>query len=229
MYDHREMELKEISILHFYVKKRNYICRRLFLLNYLRHHQMFFVAMIYWAPALFSLFLHKRRLWEQKRDETWLKDLIKNFYNIHLKKDFRMSGKSFRELVALLAPRATKNNISFRKAISAEKRIAVGLLRLATRNSYHCIVKTFAIGKRTSVKISEDFYSTLRLQPCTYIKSPDSAVAIKLTIETFEADCNCKIPQSLGAIDCTNIFIKGSNCESKYEFYFRKQRYSIKT
>ena len=140
-----------------------------------------------------------------------------------------MSGKSFRELVALLAPRATKNNISFRKAISAEKRIAVGLLRLATRNSYHCIVKTFAIGKRTSVKISEDFYSTLRLQPCTYIKSPDSAVAIKLTIETLEADCNCKIPQSLGAIDCTNIFKKGSNCESKYEFYFRKQRHSIKT
>ena len=37
------------------------------------------------------------------------------------------------------------------------------------------------------------------------------------------------MPQSLGAIDCSHIFIKGPNCESKYDCYCRKQRYSINT
>ena len=45
----------------------------------------------------------------------------------------------------------------------------------------------------------------------------------------FKADYDCKIPQSLGAINCTHIFIKGLNCESKYNYYCRKQRYSIYT
>ena len=42
-----------------------------------------------------------------------------------------MSGESFRELVALLALRISKNVTSFRKAIPVEKRVAVGLWRPA--------------------------------------------------------------------------------------------------
>ena len=146
-------------------------------------------------------------MWEQKREEAWLKDLLEDFCNGNWKKDFRMSGESFRELVALLAC----------------------LWRLAAENSYRSIAKTFAIGKSITVKISKDFCSTLRLQSCTYIKIPNSAVATKHAIETFKADYNCKVSQSLGAIDCTHIFIKGPNCESKYDYYCRKQRYSINT
>ena len=108
---------------------------------------------------------------------------------------------------------------------SVEKYVAVSLWRLETGNSYQCIAKTFAIGKSTAVKISKDFRSALRLQSCTYIKFSDSAGAAKCAIEMFQADYNCKIPQSLGAIDCTHIFIKGPNCESKYDYYCRSQRY----
>ena len=110
-----------------------------------------------------------------------------------------------------------------------KKRVAVGLWRLVTGNSYRCIAKMFAVGKSTTFKISKDFFSALRLQSCTYIKFPDSADATKHAIETFKADYNCKIPQSLRAIDCTHIFIKGPNCESKYDYYCRKQRYSKNT
>ena len=151
---------------------------------------MFFVAMRYRAATLFPLFLHRkeRGMWEQKREETWFKDVLEDFCNGNWKKDFRMSGKSFRELVALRAPRISKNDTSFRKAIPVEKRVAIGLWRLATENVYRCIAKTFAIGKSTALKISKDFCSALRLQSCTYVKFPDSSVALKHAIETFKAD-----------------------------------------
>ena len=191
---------------------------------------MFFVAMRYGAAAFFPLFLHgkERGMREQKREKTWFKDLLEDFCNGNPKKDFGMSGESFRELVALLAPRISKNDTSFRKAIPVQKRVAAGLWRPATGNSYGCVAKTFAIGKSATVKISEDFCSALRLQSCTYIKFPDSTVATKHAIETFKADNNCRRPQSLGAIDCTHIFIKVPDCESKYDYYCRKQRYSVK-
>ena len=43
-----------------------------------------------------------------------------------------MSGESFRELVALLAPRISKNDTSFMKAIPVETRDAVRFWRVAT-------------------------------------------------------------------------------------------------
>ena len=83
---------------------------------------MFFVAMRYRAASLFSLFLHgkNRGTWEQKREETWFKILLKNFCNGNWKKVFRMS---FREVVVLLAPRIIENGTSFKKAIPVKKRV----------------------------------------------------------------------------------------------------------
>ena len=59
---------------------------------------MFFVAMRDRAAALFPLFLHgkERGMWEQKREDTWFKDLLEDFCNGNWKKDFRMPGELFR-------------------------------------------------------------------------------------------------------------------------------------
>ena len=48
-------------------------------------------------------------------------------------------------------------------------------------------------------------------------------------IEKFKTRCNSKIPQSLDSIDETHIYIKTPKCESKYNYFCRKQRYSINT
>ena len=86
--------------------------------------------MRYRAVALFPLFLHGKEqgMWDQKREETWFKDLFEDFCNGNWKKVFQMSGESFRELVAQLAPRISKNDTSFRKPIIPIKiRVVVGL------------------------------------------------------------------------------------------------------
>ena len=45
----------------------------------------------------------------------------------------------------------------------------------------------------------------------------------------FKTCCNSKILQSLGVIDGTYIYIKTLQCDSKYNYFCRKQRYSINT
>ena len=52
---------------------------------------------------------------------------------------------------------------------------------------------------------------------------------VENAIEKFKTCCNSKIPQSLGAIDGTHIYIKTPQCDSKYDYFCRKQRYSINT
>ena len=42
----------------------------------------------------------------------------------------------------------------------------------------------------------------------------------------YKSDCNCKIPQTVVAID---IFIQTSENESKFDYYCRKQKCSINT
>ena len=124
MYDHREMKyeqkIKDNFNVVFLCKKETLHLQeteKTIFINYLRRRQIFFVAMRYRASALFFLFLHGKEwgMWKQKREETWFKDLLEGFCDGKWKKDFRMSGESFHELVALLAPRISKNGTSCRK------------------------------------------------------------------------------------------------------------------
>ena len=62
-----------------------------------------------------------------------------------------------------------------------------------------------------------------------YIKFPVTSYKVENAIEKFKTCCNSKIPQSLGAIDGTHIYIKTPKCDSKYDYFCRKQRYSINT
>ena len=120
---------------------------------------MFFVAMRYGAAAFFPLFLHgkERGMREQKKEKTWFKDLLEDLCNGNSKKDFGMSGESFHELVALLAPRISKNDTSFRKAIPVQKRVAVGLWRPAMGNSYRCVVKLLLLANQPLSKSQKIF------------------------------------------------------------------------
>ena len=48
-------------------------------------------------------------------------------------------------------------------------------------------------------------------------------------MELFKSDCNCNLPQTVGAIEEPHIFIQRPENERKFDWYCRKQRYSIKT
>ena len=59
------------------------------------------------------------------------------------------------------SPRCCKNRTVFGPAIPVEKRVAIGIWRLATGNSYRTVAKTFAVGKSTAVAITHEFCRAL--------------------------------------------------------------------
>ena len=48
-------------------------------------------------------------------------------------------------------------------------------------------------------------------------------------MKLFKSDCNSKILQTVGAIDGTNVFIQTPENERRFDYYCRKQKYSINT
>ena len=52
---------------------------------------------------------------------------------------------------------------------------------------------------------------------------------VVLEIQKFQDSVNCKIPQTVGAIDGTHIEINSPTGDSKIDYFNRKQRYSVST
>ena len=158
-------------------------------------------------------------MWNRRHDP-----LYENMW----KSDFRMSAGTFAALVEKVRVALEKRDTNFRKAIPVEKRVAIAIWRLSTGNSYRTVAKTFGVAKSTAIKITKKFCKKVCQISSEFIKFPkrqETPVAIKM----FRRENNSKIPQAVGAIDATHIFIKGPNSESRYDYFCRKQRYSINT
>ena len=168
-----------------------------------------------------------------KRQELWFDEMWQkrrnNSYQKYWKTDFRMTRKTFEKLINLVSPNLSKEDTKFRKSISAQNRVAIALWRLSTGNFFRTIAKTFAVGKSTAVSITKDFCKEMRQLSKEYIKFPVTSNEVENAIKKFKTCCNSKIPQSLRAIDGTHIYIKTSQCDSKYDYFCRNQRYSINT
>ena len=145
-----------------------------------------------------------------------------NSYQKYWKTDFRMTGKTFEKLANLVFLNLSKEDTKFRKSIPVQKRVAIALWRLSTGNSFRTIAKTFAVGKSTAVSITKYFCKEMRRSSKEYIKFTVTSDKVENAIEKLETCCNC-------AIDGTHIYIKTPQCDSKYDYFFRKQRYSINT
>ena len=86
--------------------------------------------------------LHRRRMnrprvWVYPRDQRCFGEILRNpamhgFFREH----FQRSFDSFQALCRILSPFMAKENTRFRAAVPIEKRVAIGLLRLGTGESY---------------------------------------------------------------------------------------------
>ena len=164
-----------------------------------------------------------RSVWERDREEFWFENMWENRHNhdmqLQRRLDFRMNGENFEKLVDIVRPRLEKQDTQLRKAIPVEKRVAVALWRLSTGNSFRTVSKTFAIGKSSAVSIKREFCSEIFRLSADFIKFPISQLDTAKAIETFKQECDCKIPQVLGAIDGTHIFIQTPENDQKYDYF----------
>ena len=189
----------------------------------------------YSTSNIFILLLsrYQRSVWAFEREERWFQNLYENIlnpeYEKHWKMNFRVTGETFLQLINLVRARMEKRDTNFRKAIPIEKRVAIALWRLSTGNSFRTTSVTFAVGKSTSVKITREFCETITDLAKRFIRFPRTRRETAEAIRKFKGDYNCELPQVLGAIDATHIRIIGPSCESKVDYFCRKQHYSINT
>ena len=169
------------------------------------------------------------------REEFWFRDLWENRFDESYhgggrwRGDFRMRSDSFNKLVHKLTPLLQKQDTVFGPAIPVEKRVAIGIWRLATGNSYRIVAKTFAVGKSTAVAITHEFCRALIQIGDQFISFPTSAVEVGDGIENFKQDVNCKIPQVIGALDGTLIEILAPSEGHKADYFARNKRYCVNT
>ena len=114
-----------------------------------------------------------------------------------------------------------------RNIIPIEKRVTVTLWNLSTGNSFRTISRILPSGKFTAVTITCEFCTEIFKLSLQFIKFPISQLETAKTIGNFKQDCNCKIPQALGAIDGTYILRQTLDNEQKYDYYCGIQHYSI--
>ena len=144
--------------------------------------------------------------------------------NVLWKPNFRMERETFVELCRILRGDLTRQATRLRKPVSVEKRVAVGVWRLSTGNSYRSCGLQFGLGKSTAKVICQEFEEALCRIKDLFIRFPYSEDEVQEAMDTFEEEY--KFPQIVGAIDGCHIEINAPP-ENKEDYLNRKQYYGI--
>ena len=175
--------------------------------------------------------------WSANRNKTWFTELWekRNDENFResLKEEFRIYPNTFVDIVNLYEGSILKQDTKFRKAVPIEKRVAIALWQLATRDSYRSPGKTFGVAKYTAVSITHDFCEELSSHAADFMQQLSSHAAdfplsrkeSAEAISKFREYCVREIQQTVGAIDGTHNGIKAPQNESRIDYFCRKQKY----
>ncbi|XP_068680624.1 uncharacterized protein [Montipora foliosa] len=136
-------------------------------------------------------------VWEIHRNPA-----MHGFFREH----FRMSFDSLQALCRILSPFMAKRNTRFRAAVPIEKRVAIGLWRLGTGESYRSTSITFGVGKCTALNIVHDFIRALFHVREDYISFPTNGRELGNVMNKFELKYG--LPQVTGVIDGSHVKIK---------------------
>ena len=174
-----------------------------------------------------------RKIWAIERSEFWFSNLFRTIDDPEnaeeWRRHFRLNASSFKSLVELVRPRLEKRDTQFRKAICIEKRVAIGLWRLTTGNSYRTIAQSFGVGISSAHLVTHKLTAELARVAPDFIKFPSTPLETGEAIVRFKNDANCCIPQVVGAIDGTHIRIKAPAVPSKADYYSRNKCYTVVT
>ena len=167
------------------------------------------------------------RRWRVPRpNETWFEMHLQNseIPDHFFKSQLRMKRATFDTLLNQLYPFLLRQDTVLRDCIPPEKVLALGIYRLAHKNSYVQIGATFGVGKSTVVEAVQDVTEALFEVRKKYIKFPVSEAETRACIETFSELCN--LPNVVGAIECTHVQIKAPS-ESAVDYFSRYQQYDF--
>ena len=168
---------------------------------------------------------NRRRAWAWPRPQNWFRVLLANrdmdsLWKVH----FRVTRSTFNALCDLVRGDLQKQHTRMRSPVSVEERVAAGLWRLATGDSFKSCGLQFGIGMSTAKTICAEFELCLFRLKDQFIKFPLTRQELQELMDEFEEEYG--IPQIVGAIDGCHIEINAP--PDNHEDYFnRKQHYSV--
>ena len=171
-----------------------------------------------------------KRFWIIERPQLWFENAWNDaqFNDMHdyWRQEFRLSKKTFRDVIDIVIGDMQRSDTKFRKAIAIEKRVAIALWRLSTGSSFRSTAPVFGVGKSSAVQITATFCSCIAQRAGRYIKFPSNEREAIIALEKFSE--GCKLPQVIGAIDATHVETVAPE-DNPSDYLSRKQKYTINT
>ena len=171
-----------------------------------------------------QIYRRKKVAWVLEGPQFWFEQMVLNQYTDNIwREHFRISRETFQFLCHLVGPHLVRQDTNMRRAIPAEKRIAVALWRPATGDSYRTTGLVFGVGRCTALKLKDEFCAALLINAKEFIKFPKREGETRRAIEAFQ-EISC-FPQVVGAIDGSHIPIIAPKNDPN-DYYNRKQFHS---
>ena len=208
--------------LNNYILLLNRMKKRRLLLAYLHH-----VSQMVMDFQRLSFFRREKIVWQYARPQY---EFEENYTTIegdpdYWKKHFRMSKEIFLKLLRISSSFLSPDGNCLRPPIPLEKRLAVSLNWLATGNSYQSVGQAFGVSKPAVIKFVKQFINGMCALRAQYIKFPKTISEIENCVASFHEKTN--LPNVVGAVDGTHVDIIKPEGASAFDYYSRKQRYTI--
>ncbi|XP_067208395.1 uncharacterized protein [Linepithema humile] len=164
--------------------------------------------------------LRIRRRNERVRNKNYFEITIPRYTDIHFIEHFRMSRRTFQELLNVVAPFINEENVN----VSMEKKLMFTIWILAKPESFLAAGDRFDLGKSTGHKIFKNVINALVMLMPEYIKWPN-AIQCQLSSNIFQ-NRSRGFPGVIGAIDGCHIPCK-QPIGNATDYYNRKGFHSI--
>ena len=116
---------------------------------------------------------------------------------------FRTLRQTLRFVCDLVRPHLARQDTNMRRAIPVEKRVAVALWQLTTRNSYQSTGLVFGVRRCTALNLKDEFCSALLMSGNDFIKFQKGEAEMRTAIQAFQEISCCS--QVVGAIDGSHV------------------------
>jgi len=143
------------------------------------------------------------RLWAIPKSTDWYNNIFPILDEKRFKEHFRITRNTFNRLVEDLYPYLVGEDSNFRCAIPVEKKVAIGLFRLASSSELRVICELFGVGASTVHKIQYEFCNAVIAEYHDQISWPTADEEVTKIASDFERLWG--YPFSIGAIDGCHI------------------------
>ncbi|KAM7289360.1 protein ANTAGONIST OF LIKE HETEROCHROMATIN PROTEIN 1 [Ixodes scapularis] len=140
----------------------------------------------------------ERHVWAYPRAKSWYETTLPYFPESTFRQNFRVDRSTFRYIVSVCEC-MRRNDTNMRQAIPLEKRVAIGLYRLATSAEDRTVANLFGVSRSSVNIIFREFCTVLlkRIEP-RFVKFPQ---AHDLAEHMLQFAAIAGFPQGVGALD----------------------------